>query len=86
MDTYHDPGLEIPRELYKYLSAADVNGELTVVNEGDDEGSLQQTLKIPDDDDFRQAAHHFMIPGVWRTDESYFRLIHCFNKLMMLVT
>ena len=60
-----------PRELYRYVSAADVDDKLTaiiVLNAGDEE-FLWQTLKIPDDDDFRHAVHHFMIPGVWRTHE-----------------
>jgi hypothetical protein len=62
----------LPRELYKYGSTGNVNGRMTLVivlNVGDDEEYLRQTLKIPDDDSFRQAVHYFMKPGVWPTHE-----------------
>ena len=60
----------LPRELYKYVAAGNVDGKLTVVvvlNTGDDEEYLRKTLKIPDDNTFRQAVHYCMEPGVWPT-------------------
>lgn len=63
----------LPRELYRFISTADVDGQMTLVvvlNVGNDEEYLRQTLKIPDEDDsFRQAVHYFMTPGVWPTHE-----------------
>jgi hypothetical protein len=62
----------LPREPYRYASGGNVNGQLTaviVLNVGDDEEYLRRTLKIPDDDSFRQAVHYFMTPGVWPTHE-----------------
>ena len=38
-----------------------------VFEAGDDEEYLRKTLKIPDDDTFRQAVHYYMTPGVWPT-------------------
>ena len=60
----------IPRDLYKYSAAADVDGMLTVAlvfNTGDDEEYLRKTLELPDDDLFCQAIHYCMELGVWPT-------------------
>ena len=62
----------LPREPYKFISTANVDGQMTLVvvlNVGNDEEYLRQTLKIPEDDSFRQAVHYFMTPGVWPTHE-----------------
>ena len=62
----------VPRESYNYSAAGDIDGRLTMVlvfNAGDDEDYLRKTLKIPDDDTFRQAVHYFMKAGVWPTHE-----------------
>ena len=62
----------LPRDAYKYVTGANVDGKLKlmiVVNDGDDEELLRNTFEISDDDQFRQAANSFMIPGVWPTHE-----------------
>ena len=62
----------LPRDAYKYIAEGKVNGQLKlviVVNDEDDEEHLRKTFEMPDDDQFRQAAHLFMTPGVWPTHE-----------------
>ncbi|KAF8327795.1 uncharacterized protein EI90DRAFT_3067037 [Cantharellus anzutake] len=62
----------LPRDAFSYVAAADVNGEMTLVlvlNAGDDEEYLRRTLKIPDNESFRQAIQLFLTPGVWPTHE-----------------
>ena len=59
------------RDAYKYIAEGKVDGQLKlviVVNDGDDEEHLRKTFET-DDDQFRQAAHIFMTPGVWPTHE-----------------
>jgi hypothetical protein len=40
-----------------------------VLNAGDDEQYLWNTLKIPDNDLLRQAVDSVLTPGVWPTHE-----------------
>ena len=62
----------LPRDAYRSAAGGKVDGRLTLVivlNAGDDEEHLRNTFTIPDDDQFRQAVHYFMTPGVWPTHE-----------------
>ena len=62
----------LPRDAYKYVTGGNVDGKLKlviVVNDGDNEEDLRKHFKMPTDDQFRQAAQLFMIPGVWPTHE-----------------
>ena len=62
----------LPRDAYKYTAAGEVDGQLRLVivlNVGDDAEQLRKTFEMPDDDQFRQAAHYFLTPGVWPTHE-----------------